>query len=92
MKSMANAVKDFARSRGADLVGIAPIERFAAAPDGHRPWDILGGAKSVVACAMCIPSGLYRRTSPTCTGSPRAAMAAETSLTSTPLRPPASEG
>ena len=59
MNSLTDMVKDFARSRGADLVGIAPNERFAAAPEGHRPSDILGGARSVVACAMRIPSGVF---------------------------------
>ncbi len=26
---------------GADLVGIAPVERFAHAPEGHRPTDFM---------------------------------------------------
>ncbi len=57
MSSPSHAVKDFARSRGADLVGIAPVVRFEAAPHGHHPSDILAGARSVVACALRIPSG-----------------------------------
>ena len=58
MNSLSAVVKDYARSRGADFVGIAPVERFEKAPGGHRPSDILVGARSVVACAMRIPSGV----------------------------------
>jgi epoxyqueuosine reductase len=41
-------VKEFVRGLGASLVGIAPVERFADAPRGHRPADLLPGARSVV--------------------------------------------
>jgi epoxyqueuosine reductase len=51
----ADAITGFARKAGADLVGIAPVERFEAAPKGHRPEDILPGARSVVAMAKRIP-------------------------------------
>ena len=33
---------------GADLVGIAPVERFAHAPEGHRPTDFMPQCKSVI--------------------------------------------
>ena len=36
----------------ADLVGIAPVERFEKAPKGHKPEDILPGAKSVIVFAF----------------------------------------
>jgi epoxyqueuosine reductase QueG len=36
----------------ADLVGIAPVDRLAGAPEGHRPVDLLPGAKSVVSVAL----------------------------------------
>jgi len=51
----ASTVIDFARKAGADLVGIAPLERFDGAPEGHRPEDILPGARSIVAMAKRIP-------------------------------------
>jgi epoxyqueuosine reductase len=51
-------VKSFARSAGADLVGIAPVERFGGAPAGHLPRDILAGARSVVSLALRIPAGV----------------------------------
>jgi epoxyqueuosine reductase QueG len=51
------AVKQFALSRGADLVGVASVDRLDEAPAGHRPADILPGARSVVVCAAPIPAG-----------------------------------
>jgi epoxyqueuosine reductase len=51
-------LKRFAVSQGADLVGVASVERFAEAPTGHHPEDILPGAKSVVVCARRIPGGV----------------------------------
>jgi epoxyqueuosine reductase QueG len=42
---------------GADLVGVASIDRFERAYEGHRPGDILKDATSVVVCAKQIPSG-----------------------------------
>ena len=41
------------------MVGVAPVERFEGAPDGHHPADILAGAASVVVCAKPIPSGVF---------------------------------
>lgn len=59
--SKASSVIDFARQRGAALAGIAPVERFAGAPQGRRPEDLLPGAQSVVAMAMRIPLAIIRR-------------------------------
>lgn len=44
----AREVKELALARGADLVGIAPVERFENYPDGKRPEDLLPNAKSVI--------------------------------------------
>ena len=42
-------VKEAAIDAGVDVIGIAPVERWDdAAPEGHRPADILPGARSVV--------------------------------------------
>lgn len=46
--NLTDMTKTFIINQGADLVGIAPIERFAQAPDKHRPTDFLLGAKSVI--------------------------------------------
>jgi len=43
---------------GADLVGIAPVERFADAPEGHKPTDFLPECKSVISIAMHIFQGM----------------------------------
>jgi epoxyqueuosine reductase QueG len=51
-------LKRFALSKGADLVGIAPVDRFEQAPEGHGPKDILPGARAVVAIAKRIPNGV----------------------------------
>ncbi len=53
-----DGLKQFTLNSGADLVGVASIERFDGAPSGHRPEDILAGAKAVVVCARRIPAGL----------------------------------
>jgi len=51
----AGEIIDFGKKAGADLVGVAPLERFEGAPKGHKPEDILPGARSVVAMAKRIP-------------------------------------
>ena len=51
-RELAFEVKDFAKNRGAHIVGIASVDRFEAAPRGHRPEDLLPGAKSVVVIGM----------------------------------------
>lgn len=49
------AVKEYAYSLGADLVGIANIERYKDAPIKMSPQGILPTAKSVVVCAIHHP-------------------------------------
>ncbi|MGA2955256.1 MAG: hypothetical protein ABSF48_05990 [Thermodesulfobacteriota bacterium] len=56
----ADSIIGFARKVGADLVGIAPVERFAGAPKGHKPEDLLPGARSVVAMAKRIPLSIVK--------------------------------
>ena len=48
-------VKEFARSIGADLVGIANVERYSNAPIAMSPQGILPTAKSVIVCAIHHP-------------------------------------
>ena len=52
-------VKQFATELGADLVGIAPEMAFASAPTGHRPRDILKGARSVIVIAAALPPAVF---------------------------------
>lgn len=46
------------KSNGVALVGVAPIDRFDGAPEGHRPSDFVQNARSVVVIALPIVSGL----------------------------------
>lgn len=56
--SLKSELIGFARGQGASLVGVAGVDRFAGAPRGHRPADILPEAKSVVSMAVKLPSRL----------------------------------
>jgi epoxyqueuosine reductase len=44
-------IKGLAHDLGADLCGIAPVERFENAPSGFHPYDIYPGTKSVIVIA-----------------------------------------
>ena len=51
-------LKKFAINQGADLIGIAPVERFEHAPEEHKPEYFLSDAKSVVVIAAAFPKGV----------------------------------
>jgi len=53
----ANEVKQILYGLGADLCGVAPIERFCEAPEGFHPLDVLPQCKSVVVIAKAFPAG-----------------------------------
>jgi len=42
---------------GADLVGIAPVERFKNAPNGHHPSEFMPSCKSAISISMHIHQG-----------------------------------
>jgi epoxyqueuosine reductase QueG len=48
-------VKNVAKCAGADLVGIASVDRFSEAPPMRKPEDLLPGARSVVVAAVRYP-------------------------------------
>ncbi len=56
----AQDVKDYAIECGADLVGIANIERFQGAPPQWDPLQIMPEAKSMVVVGFRVFRGLYR--------------------------------
>jgi len=56
----AEAVKRYAKERGADLVGIANVERFEGAPEQMDPRWIYPEARSAIVIARRIPRGVYR--------------------------------
>lgn len=43
---------------GADIVGVAPIERFENAPQGYGPLDYMPDAKNVISIGMQIVDGI----------------------------------
>ncbi len=55
----ADSVKKIALELGADLCGIAPVDRFSQAPEGFRPTDIYPDTKSVVVIAKRFPGGPF---------------------------------
>jgi len=57
MPTLTTKVIDTLLDWGADLVGIAPVERFANAPEGHKPTDFLPQCKSVISIALHIFQG-----------------------------------
>jgi epoxyqueuosine reductase len=59
--SLTDEVKKYARDvLEIDYVGIAPADRLAGAPAGHRPTDILPGAKTVVVMAIKLSLGVVQ--------------------------------
>lgn len=52
-----NEIKTEAYNSGADICGIASIDRFSEAPGGFHPLDIYKGTKSVVVFARLLPKG-----------------------------------
>lgn len=50
-------VKETMRSLGADLCGIASIDRFHDAPRGYHPLDVMPGCKSVISFGCRFPVG-----------------------------------
>jgi len=51
-------IKEKAKALGVDLVGIASVDRFADAPEGKRPTDLLPNAKSVIVFGIRILDGV----------------------------------
>ncbi len=60
-RSLTNKVKKIAHAAGADLLGVAPVERLRNAPEGYRPTDHLPGASHVVVVAKHIPDASIDR-------------------------------
>jgi len=60
MKEFTNELKAFARERGADLVGIADIDRFDGLSKERHPRTIFPEAKSVVVIGRRITRGTLR--------------------------------
>jgi len=52
VKLTSESVKENARKSGADIVGIAPVQRFKEEAIGNKPADLLKGAKSVISVGI----------------------------------------
>ena len=52
-------VLQFVKSEGADVCGIAPIERFQNCPEGYHPNDILEKTASVIVFGKKLPSSVF---------------------------------
>ena len=53
-------IKELAYSLGADLCGIASIDRFLEAPKGYHPLDVFPQCKSVISFACRFPVGALK--------------------------------
>lgn len=56
MTTITENLKAYSFVQDIDLIGVAPVDRFAGAPQEHHPEDILPGAKTVISLALHIPS------------------------------------
>lgn len=56
-----NEIKELCRSLGADLIGIASVERFVNAPKGYYPTDVMPTAKSVISLGMVLPKDILEQ-------------------------------
>lgn len=57
-------VKARALALGADLCGVASVDRFDGAPEGFHPLDVMPTCRSVVSFALRFPVGTLRCASP----------------------------
>lgn len=55
---MKEKIKGIFLEMGADVCGVAGIERFNEAPVGFHPWDIYKDCKSVITFGKALPKGL----------------------------------
>ncbi len=60
MKDFTKPLKTYAKEQGADLIGIAPIERFKGISPEHHPSSIFPEAKSVIVVGRRITRGTLR--------------------------------
>ncbi len=61
-KDLSKELKEFARGAGIDLLGIAPVERFAGLPPERHPASIFPEVRSVIVVGKRIVRGALRGT------------------------------
>jgi len=52
----AKKIKSVALKLGADICGVAPVDRFSSAPKGFHPKDVYSGCQSVLVFAKKLPT------------------------------------
>lgn len=57
---MKDKIKQLILGLGADVCGVANIDRFAEAPVGFHPRDIFSGCRSVMVFGIALPKGLTK--------------------------------
>ncbi|MDR0812684.1 MAG: hypothetical protein LBO63_01585 [Oscillospiraceae bacterium] len=60
MSVSSRQIKDFVRSLGMDLCGIANMDRFATSPPGRHPRDVLPGCRSAVVFGVKLLDGVVQ--------------------------------
>ncbi|MCE5323419.1 hypothetical protein LLG46_08930 [bacterium] len=60
MDTLTTQLKSFSKTAGADLIGIAPIERFGGIPAEHHPASIQPHVRSVIVIGKRITRGTLR--------------------------------
>lgn len=55
--NVTSEIKEYAKRLGVNLTGVAGVARFASAPEGKRPEDILPGARSVFVVGIRLLDG-----------------------------------
>ncbi len=60
MDTLTTQLKTYAKTAGADLIGIAPIDRFDGIPAEHHPASIMPEVRSVIVVAKRITRGTLR--------------------------------
>ncbi|SHJ65118.1 hypothetical protein SAMN02745975_02564 [Geosporobacter subterraneus DSM 17957] len=55
---MKNQIKEIILNLGADVCGVANIDRFSEAPAGFHPRNIFSDCKSVIVFGIVLPKGL----------------------------------
>jgi epoxyqueuosine reductase QueG len=64
MRDLTREVKDFTLECGADLVGVASIDRFDGAPEGFHPTDVMKSTGSVITFARKFIMGILDELAP----------------------------
>jgi epoxyqueuosine reductase QueG len=57
-EKLTREVKELAYGKGADMVGVAPVDRFQEAPKGCHPLDIFPKCKSVISIGRRFVMGI----------------------------------